>query len=651
MTTFPLWLIPALPLAGFLVNGLLGRRLPKGAVGFMACAAVGAAFLVTLLAFRDLLALPAGARAVEEVAFTWIAAGPFRADFGLLFDPLSATMALVVTGVGFLIHVYSTAYMEHEEGFARYFAFLNLFTFAMLVLVLANNFLLLVVGWEGVGLCSYLLIGYWYERVSAASAGKKAFIVNRIGDVGFALGIMLVFALFGSVAYGDVLPRAAAVLSPGSAALVALLLFVGAVGKSAQVPLYVWLPDAMEGPTPVSALIHAATMVTAGVYMVVRASAIYVLAPEVMSVVAVVGAFTAIFAATIGLVQTDIKRVLAYSTVSQLGYMFLAAGVGAFSAAIFHLVTHAFFKALLFLGSGSVIHAMGGEQDMRKMGGLRAWLPLTYWTFLIGTLAISGFPPLAGFFSKDEILFHAFEAGPLGRTLWAVGLVSAGLTAFYMFRLLFLTFHGRPRMEGETMHHLHESPAPMAVPLVVLALGSALAGFLGVPAALGGGDVLGRFLAPVLAAAPGVHAPAGAGAAAGAAAGEAQAAAEYLLMALSVGVAVLGLMIAWRLYLADPDAAARLAARVQVLYRLLLNKYWVDELYDAVVVRPFVQVSTWLWRRVDAGVIDGTVNGIGYTLVGGGSVLRLVQSGQAQSYAFYTLLGVVIVVGYMLARR
>ncbi len=645
MTTLPLWLIPALPLAGFLVNGLAGRRLPKGTVGLVACTAVGAAFLVALVVFRDLLGLPPDARVIEQVPFTWIAAGPFRADFGLLLDPLSATMTLVVTGIGFFIHVYSTAYMEHEEGFGRYFAYLNLFTFAMLVLVLANNYLLMFVGWEGVGLCSYLLIGYWYEKVSAANAGKKAFIVNRIGDVGFALGVMLVFTLFGSLAYTEVFPKAAAALTHGTATLIAALLFVGAVGKSAQVPLYVWLPDAMEGPTPVSALIHAATMVTAGVYMVARSSPIYVLAPEVMAAVALVGALTAIFAATIGLVQTDIKRVLAYSTVSQLGYMFLGAGVGAFGAAIFHLVTHAFFKALLFLGSGSVIHAMGGEQDVRKMGGLKASLPVTYWTFVAGTLAIAGFPPFAGFFSKDEILLRAFEAGGLGRAVWAVGLVAAGLTAFYMFRLLFLTFHGQPRMDEETRHHLHESPSPMALPLVVLAVGSALAGLLGVPHALGGRDLIGSFLAPVLASAP----EAAGHAAAEAAAGEAAMAVEYVLMLLSVAVAVVGLLVAFRLYLLDLTAAGRLAGRFQGLYRLLLNKYWVDELYDAVAIRPFVRGSNWLWQWVDAGVIDGAVNGVGYTLVGGGAALRLVQSGQAQSYAFYTLVGALIVIAYVLA--
>lgn len=636
MTTLPLWLIPALPLAGFLVNGLLGRRLPKAAVGLVACASVGAAFIVGLLGFRDLLALPAGQRVIEEVSFVWIAAGAFRADFGLLLDPLSAALVLVVTGVGFLIHVYSTAYMEHDEGFSRYFAYLNLFTFAMLVLVLANNYLLMFVGWEGVGLCSYLLIGFWYEKDSAANAGKKAFIVNRIGDVGFAIGVMLVFAVFGSIDYTEVFPRAAGTLTQATATVIAALLFVGAIGKSAQIPLYVWLPDAMEGPTPVSALIHAATMVTAGVYMVARSSAIYVLAPEVMAAVAIVGAATAIFAASIGLVQNDIKRVLAYSTVSQLGYMFLAAGVGAFGAAIFHLITHAFFKALLFLGSGSVIHAMGGEQDMRKMGGLKTWLPTTYRTFVIGTVAIAGIPPLAGFFSKDEILFSAFASGGLGRVLWAVGLAAAAMTSFYMFRLVFLTFHGRPRMSEEVKHHIHESPAPMTVPLMALALGSVVAGFLNVPHALGGHTLLGEFLSPVLAAA-GAH-------------GEPSVALEFALMGLSVAVAVVGILVAYRLYLLDPSAPARLAARFSGLYQMLLDKYRVDELYDRVVVAPFLRTCNWLWRVVDEGLIDGAVNGVGYALTGGASVLRLAQSGQAQSYAFYVLLGTVAVLLYVLTR-
>jgi NADH-quinone oxidoreductase subunit L len=639
----PLWLIPALPLAGFLVNGLLGRRGPSAASGLVACGAVGASFIVALLAFRELLALPAGSRVIEEVAYSWVASGPFRADFALLLDPLSAAMTLVVTGVGFLIHVYSTAYMEHDEGLSRYFAYLNLFTFAMLVLVLANNYLLMFVGWEGVGLCSYLLIGFWYEKPSAANAGKKAFVVNRIGDVGFALGVMAIFALFGSLAYTEVLPKAAGTLDHAAATAIAALLFIGAIGKSAQIPLYVWLPDAMEGPTPVSALIHAATMVTAGVYMVARSSAIYVLAPEVMAVVALVGAVTAVFAASIGLVQNDIKRVLAYSTVSQLGYMFLAAGVGAFSAAIFHLVTHAFFKALLFLGSGSVIHALGGEQDVRKMGGLLRVLPTTYWTFLIGTLAIAGIPPLAGFFSKDEILFGAFGAGPLGKLLWLVGIVTAGLTSFYMFRLLFLTFHGEPRMSEEVKRHVHESPLPMTLPLIALAVGSVVAGFLNVPHALGGHAALSEFLSPALATTAAGH-----GAAAAAQGDTVTLAVELALMVLSVAVAVVGWLVAYRFYLLDPTAVRRLVQRYRGAYETLLNKYWVDELYDRLFVEPFVRGSNWLWLRVDAGTIDGAVNGVGATFTGGAAALRLVQSGQAQSYAFYTMLGVLAVLLYVL---
>jgi NADH-quinone oxidoreductase subunit L len=465
-----------------------------------------------------------------------------------------------------------------------------------------------------------------------------------VGDVGFALGIMLVFTTFGSVAYTEVLPAAGRTLDHATAAAIAALFFVGASGKSAQVPLHVWLPDAMEGPTPVSALIHAATMVTAGVYMIARSSAIYVMAPEVMAVVAVVGAFTAIFAASIALVQTDIKRVLAYSTVSQLGYMVLGAGVGAFSAAIFHLITHAFFKALLFLGSGSVIHGMDGEQDMRKMGGLKASMPITYWTFVVGTAAIAGIPPLAGFFSKDEILFGAFMSGGLGKLLWLVAFVAAGLTAFYMFRLLFLTFHGEPRMSPEVKRHLHESPAPMTLPLVVLAVGSAVAGFLNVPHALGGHAALHSFLEPALAAVQGgAHE-------AGEAAGTINTAIELGLMVLSVVVAIAGWVVAYRLYFMDPAAPKRLATRFAGAYRTLLNKYWVDEFYDAVFVRPFVRGSNWLWRWVDAGTIDGAVNGVGYSLTGGATALRLAQSGQAQSYAFYTMLGVLAVLLYVLTR-
>ena len=460
------WLIPLFPLIGFLINGLVGKSLPKSVVGTIGSAAVGLSFLVTVAIFLEFLKLPADARSVEKVVYTWIASGPFKVSVAFLIDPLSLIMLLVVSGVSTLIHIYSIGYMHDDEGFYRYFAYLNLFVFAMLILVSANNFLLMFVGWEGVGLCSYLLIGFWYEKQSASDAGKKAFVVNRIGDFGFLLGIFLIFWTFGSVNFTEVFALAAKYpVGSGVITAITLFLFLGATGKSAQIPLYTWLPDAMEGPTPVSALIHAATMVTAGVYMVARCSALYVLAPISMTVVAAVGALTAIFAATIGMAQFDIKRVLAYSTVSQLGYMFLACGVGAFTSGIFHLMTHAFFKALLFLGSGSVIHGLHGEQDMRKMGDLKKHMPITYWTFLLATLAIAGIFPFAGFFSKDEILFHSLVNGH--HVYWGIATVAAFITAFYMFRAVFMTFYGESRVDPHV--HPHESPPLMTVPLMILA--------------------------------------------------------------------------------------------------------------------------------------------------------------------------------------
>jgi len=481
-----LWLIPAFPLAGVLVNGLIGHRLPRIVCGAVACLAVLGSAVVSVMGLLHLLRLPAGeAREIHQTLFPWIGAGSFQTSVSLMLDPLSAVMACVVTVVGFLIHVYSTGYMARDPRYHRYFTYLNLFTFAMLVLVLADNFLLMFVGWEGVGLCSYLLIGFWFQRPSAAAAGKKAFLVNRVGDFGFLLGMLFIFAVFGSLDYRVVFERVAAEPGAITATLTAicLLLFVGATGKSAQIPLYVWLPDAMEGPTPVSALIHAATMVTAGVYMVARCSILFVNAPAALLVVAVIGALTAFFAATIGLVQNDIKRVLAYSTVSQLGYMFLACGVGAFAAAIFHLMTHAFFKALLFLGAGSVIHGMHEEQDIRKMGGLMKWMPITGFTFWIGTLAIAGIPPLSGFFSKDEIIWYSL-AGPLGHwAFWGAGVVTAVLTAFYMARLTFKTFHGQPRMPEDLRSRIHESPLSMTAVLTVLALGAVFAGLVNIPEA------------------------------------------------------------------------------------------------------------------------------------------------------------------------
>ncbi len=631
-----LWLLPLVPLAGAALCGFAGRRLSKRAVTMVACSASGAAFVLALAAFFELLALAPGDRRIEREFFTWIAAGDFTASAGFLLDPLSAVMALVVTGVGFLIHVYSTGYMRAEAGYYRFFAYMNLFLFSMLVLVLAGNFLMMFVGWEGVGLCSYLLIGYYFDRPAAADAGKKAFIVNRVGDVGFILGILLVFLTFGSLDFGPVFGEIAAdsaFAPPGSGVLTAitLLLFVGAAGKSAQIPLHVWLPDAMEGPTPVSALIHAATMVTAGVYMVVRCAPIFSRAPAALDAVLVVGIATALMAATIGLVQTDIKRVLAYSTVSQLGFMFAAAGVGAFSAAIFHLMTHAFFKALLFLGAGSVIHALSGEQDLRRMGGLRRRLPITFWTMLTAALAISGIFPLAGFFSKDEILWSAWAGGH--PVVWIVGLLTAGLTALYMFRLIFLAFFGEARYAQGV--HPHESPRSMTAPLVALALLSAVAGFIGLPAWLGA-NRFARFLEPSLSLVRRGDAP------------HLSHALEFGFAALSVAVALAGIFAAYRLYVVRPGTAGRIVARWGALYRLLRDKYRFDEFYDRAVIRPVLRLSErTLWQRVDVGVIDRAVNGVGASMAGLGGVLRGMQNGLIRSYAAWILAGTAAVLLYL----
>ena len=645
-----IWLVPALPLAGVLVNGLLGRRIGKGGVSLIGPGVVGAAFAVALWLFLELAARAPEARTLSQNVYTWIAAGDFRASIAFLVDPLSATLMLVVTGVGFLIHVYSVGYMHDEDrrGFARYFTYLNLFTFAMLVLVMADNFLLLFVGWEGVGLCSYLLIGFWFKDRANATAGKKAFIVNRIGDFGFLLGIFLMFGTFGSVAFADVLPSAATVLEVGGplAFWICLFLFVGAVGKSAQIPLYVWLPDAMAGPTPVSALIHAATMVTAGVYMVARSHALYNMAPAVLAIVAGIGAATALYAATIGLVQTDIKKVLAYSTISQLGYMFLGVGVAAYAAGIFHLVTHAFFKALLFLGAGSVIHALHGEQDMRRMGGLKRALPVTYWTMLAATLAIAGIPPFAGFFSKDEILWRTWDAGH--PVLWAIGLGTAGLTALYMFRLFFLTFHGSFRGTGEQRQHLHESPPSMTVPLTVLGALSVVGGWIGIPPAIGqalGGvpNAIEAWLAPVFADphAEGVaHAPEGA---------HAIPPMEYALMAASVAVALLGILAARYLWLRRPELPLRIGLRFRVPATILSNKYYVDELYDAIVVRPYNALSHFAWRVIDEGLIDGlVVGGTGRVVRWQSRISSAWQSGAIPTYVTVFFGGVVAILVYYL---
>ncbi len=622
-----LWLIPALPLAGFLINGLFGRRLSRRAVTAVALTAVALSFLWTLRVFA---AAYGSTEPHVERYFTWIQSGALDVAFSFYLDRLTLVMLLVVTGVGAIIHIYSAGYMAGEGGYYRFFAFLNLFLFFMLLLVLASSFLLLFVGWEGVGLSSYLLIGFWFRRASAAAAGNKAFLVNRIGDFGFSLGMFLMFVTFGSLDFTTVFARA-----PGAPAAtltaIALLLLVGAAGKSAQLPLYVWLPDAMEGPTPVSALIHAATMVTAGVYLVARAAPIFSLSPQAMDVVAGIGLLTAFFAATIGLLQTDIKKVLAYSTISQLGYMFLACGVGAFSAGIFHLVTHAFFKALLFLAAGSVIHSLAGEQDLRRMGGLASRIPRTHVTFLIGALAIAGVPPLAGFFSKDEILAHAFERSP---ALFALGALTAFLTAFYVFRAFFLAFRGESRVDPSV--HVHESPPVMTVPLALLALLSVAGGCIGSPAvarALGLAP-LGEWLGPVF----------------GSAARPLTVAhsTELALMGLSVLAGLAGIALAYFMYIARPDLGPRLAAAAGGLYRAVHRKYFVDEIYGAVLVRPVLLLSTFfLWRILDVAVIDGAVNGFGRHWAGTGEVLRHIQSGNLRSYAGWVVLGAIAAIAFL----
>ncbi len=727
-------LIPLFPLAGFLFAGLAGTRVSKRAVGLVACGAVLASFVIGLGAVVQLAGMdpgPAGdGRRFETDVATWLPLGSAApVTFGFQLDPLSAVMLLVVSGVGFLIHLYSTGYMEHEAGFARFFAYLNLFMAMMLTLVLANNFLLMFVGWEGVGLCSYLLIGFYTDRMfdarsgmTCSDAGRKAFLTNRVGDFAFMLGMLFLLERFATLDFSTIMgtidQHSADWYGAGLLTLVGILLFAGACGKSAQIPLYVWLPDAMAGPTPVSALIHAATMVTAGVYMLARCSALFWHAPAAMGIVAVVGAATAVFAGTMGLVQTDIKKVLAYSTVSQLGYMFLGAGVGAFVGAIFHLMTHAFFKACLFLGSGSVIHAMGGEQDIRRMGGLRKWMPVTALTFTIATVAIAGFPPLAGFFSKDEILLWALASGRGHWALWLAGSIGAAVTAFYMFRLTTLTFAGKFRGTPAQEHHLHESPRSMTVPLIVLAFLAVVGGWIGIPSLLTFGrdiNVFHHWLEPVVgyhgAPAPeagaafwappptlqlagtGLHAvtieevapPAQSGAPhtsipaeakrhgghGGSSEGEPRhlpAAAEWGLIALAVAIAAGGMLLARRLYAAGgAGAPERLARAAGPVYVLLARKYWVDELYDFVVLRPFYALCA-LFHRIDVALVDGTVNGVrhatifashlssafdrwvvdlgvnaaGWTVRGFSRLVRALQTGQVQQYATAMLFGAVL---------
>ncbi len=651
-----LWLIPILCLAGAVINLLLGAfKARKIIVTVVGVGSVGAATVAAYVALWEYLHQP-HAEIIEQY-FTWISAGEITVNASCRLDPLSAVMLAFVTLVGFLIHVYSVGYMnsESEAGYARYFSYLNLFMFAMLLLVLGSNLPVLFVGWEGVGLCSYLLIGYYYEQKWCAAAGSKAFIVNRIGDLGFLLAIFTTFAVFGSVEFSEIFSAAAG--SPdqyaGAATVIALLLFVGAIGKSAQIPLYVWLPDAMAGPTPVSALIHAATMVTAGVYIVVRCNVFFRLSPTAMIVVACIGGLTAIFAATIGLVQNDIKKVLAYSTVSQLGYMFLAAGVGAFTAAIFHVVTHAFFKACLFLGSGSVIHANSGEQDMTRMGGLRKYMPTTYWTFLAGTLAIAGIPVFAGFFSKDEILARAFAAGATDlngfgdtyRLLWLLALAGALLTAFYMFRAVYMTFHGSFRGGDTARDHLHESPTSMTFPLVVLGVLSVVGGFIGFPGQLvhkTGWNLIENFLHPVFPKLGDAASHAAADAAEHATHGVSTGT-EWVLVGISVAVAVIGWLVARRFYTGDHafELPRKLAERLPFLHKLLFNKYWVDEIYDALIVRPIHRLANFLWKVVDELIIDTLfINGAAFTVELTGDVLRFVQTGNVRNYALAVAIAV-----------
>jgi len=642
-----LYLIPLFPLIGFILNGLFIGKLGKRAVSLIGCGSVLLSFVVGLKYFFELLGTPDNARFIEQILFTWIPSGSLNVNISFLFDPLSAIMVLVVSGVGFLIHVYSIGYMHDEPGFARYFTYLNLFIFSMLTLVLADNYLLMFVGWEGVGLCSYLLIGFWFEKQSASDAGKKAFIVNRIGDFGFLLGMFIIFWQTGSLNFYDVNAAApgAFVLGGGLITAATLLLFVGATGKSAQIPLYVWLPDAMEGPTPVSALIHAATMVTAGVYMIARSNILYMMAPTTLMVVAIVGVATALFAGTIALAQNDIKRVLAYSTVSQLGYMFVACGVAAFGAGIFHLMTHAFFKALLFLGSGSVIHAMAGQQDMRHMGGLKKHMKITYATFLIATLAITGIPGLSGFFSKDEILWKAFSSDHGSTWIWAIGLITAALTAFYMFRLVFLTFFGEERMDAHTKEHLHESPKTMTVPLSILALLSIIGGYIGIPHILGGDNKFEKFLEPVIG---GSHATDSGGHAL--ASGGHSASVEWALMIGSVALVGIFIYLAYYFYIKNIALATKWKNKLSGIHRVLYGKYFVDELYGALIIGPLVSGSKFLWKIFDVMLIDGLINGMA-SLVGDISkLMRPVQSGLVRTYAAIFFAGVVIILGYVLLR-
>lgn len=633
-----------LPLVGFFINGVFGRKIKnEKIIGLIGAGAVGISFLIVVGAFFQTVGLPVEQRSNTVELFTWLSVAGLHIKFAYLVDQLSLTMALIVTGVGFLIHVYSIGYMHGDKGFWRFFAYLNLFIFAMMNLILGDNFVVLFLGWEGVGLCSYLLIGFWYDRKfekgTTSQAAKKAFVVNRIGDFGFLLGMFLIYLTFDSLNFKEVFAKAASFpVAESTFGMIAIFLFIGATGKSAQIPLFVWLPDAMAGPTPVSALIHAATMVTAGVYMVSRASIIFACAPTVMMVVAVIGLLTAIMAASIGLVQNDIKKVLAYSTVSQLGYMFLAAGMGAFSASIFHVMTHAFFKALLFLGAGSVIHGMHEEQNIQKYGGLKKYMPKTYLTFFIATMAIAGVPGLAGFFSKDEILWNAYANG--GFIFWLVGMITAMMTAFYMFRLLSLTFYGKERFDHHHVHP-HESPAVMTIPLMVLAALSIIGGYIGLPKVFVGehGNLFEGWLEPIYEPAMrklahfGSHSHFE----------------EILLMAVSIALALSAIYFALHVYTKKPQVAENVSNKLKGLYNLLLNKYFIDEVYEAAVVQPIQKGSEkLLWKVADVTLIDGAVNGVAKLIDKISGSLRKIQTGVAQSYALIMMGGIALIILWLI---
>ena len=620
-----IWLIPVLPLAGFIINGLGRNTLSKGLIGFLGCLVVLVSFGISVAVF---LQVQSTGSPVNVTLFQWFGWGNFKIPFAFLIDQLSALMLLIITGVGFLIHLYSVGYMKDDAGFGKFFSYLNLFIFFMLLLVMGSNYVIMFIGWEGVGLCSYLLIGFWYTNPDYAAAANKAFIMNRIGDLGFVIAIFLLLYYFGSVSFADIFPNAGIGKFAGAPyVLITILLFVGAVGKSAQLPLFTWLPDAMAGPTPVSALIHAATMVTAGVYMIARSNILFTLAPATMHVIAIVGLATAVVAALIAVTQTDIKKVLAYSTVSQLGYMFLGLGVGAYTGAFFHVLTHAFFKALLFLGAGSVIHAMSGEQDMRKMGGLKGKLKITFATMLIGTLAISGIPPFAGFFSKDEILAHVFTQSP---AMYTIGVITAMFTSFYMFRMLYLTFYGKFRGTHEQEHHLHESPANMTIPLVVLAALSVVGGFIGVPESLGGHHWLEHFLSPVFQrSALIINGEASAGHT------------DIVLMVISVAAALVALAYAYVKYVKKSHVPVSDTEERPVLASLSYHKFYVDEIYDALIRKPLDALSGFLYNTIEKLGIDGIVNGLGKSTIEASKGLRLLQTGNVGFYIFMMVVGII----------